>query len=446
MTDVTSTPTRVVVIGAGFAGMAVTVALVRGFPEQPMSIALVERSGSFGRGIAYSTPDPQHLLNVPAGGMSALTGQPKHLLEWAHRRGLDATAASYLPRRVYGEYLDELLATAADDRVRCEADEAVGLDGGDVVTRSGRRLEADAVVLAVGISAPAGPSPMAAIEHHPGYVANPWDHDAVMSLAAGKRVLIIGTGLTMIDVALSLSAAGEAPEMLAISSHGELPRAHRPGAPEPGEPAVRPGEHRTIAALVSHIEERSRTTGDWRTVIDSLRPVTQQLWRELPLPEKQSFLEHYSRRWEVHRSRIAPEIGAQVGALRTRGRLRVAATTVKGVEPAGDRIAVRLAGEQLLVDGIVNASGPAWDCRRGDNALVRELLAAGIATPGPLGLGLRTTADGALIDRDGRASDRVFTLGALRRGELWETIAVPEIRDQATALADRITAANRGAA
>ena len=425
--------------------MAVTVALLRGFPEQPVSIALVERSGSFGRGIAYSTPDPQHLLNVPAGDMSAVTGQPNHLLEWTQRRGLDVTAATYLPRRVYGDYLEEILATTADGRVRHEADEAVGLEGGDVVTRTGRRLEADAVVLAVGISAPAGPSPMAAIEHHPGYVANPWDYDAVMTLAAGRRVLIVGTGLTMIDVALSLSAAGGGPEMLAISSHGELPRAHRPGASEPGEPAVRPGEHRTIAALAAQIQERARAAGDWRAVIDSLRPVTQQLWCELPLPEKQSFLEHYSRRWEVHRSRIAPEIDAQVGALRTAGRLRVAAATVKDVAPAGARISVRLAGEQLLVDGIVNASGPAWDCRRGDNALVRELLAAGLATPGPLGLGLGTTADGALIDRDGRASDRLFTLGALRRGELWETVAVPEIRDQATALADRITAADRGA-
>ena len=208
------------------------------------------------------------------------------------------------------------------------------------VTRTGRRLEADAVVLAVGISAPAGPSPMAAIEHHPGYVANPWDHDAVMSLAAGRRVLIVGTGLTMIDVALSLSAAGGGPEMLAISRHGELPRAHRPGAPEPGEPAVRPGEHRTIAALAAQIEERARATGDWRAVIDSLRPVTQQLWRELPQPEKQSFLEHYSRRWEVHRSRIAPEIAAQVGALRTAGRLRVAAATVTDVA-AGRRADLR---------------------------------------------------------------------------------------------------------
>jgi uncharacterized NAD(P)/FAD-binding protein YdhS len=258
-------------------------------------------------------------------------------------------------------------------------------------------------------------------------------------------VLIVGTGLTMIDVALSLSSAGTGPEMLAISSHGELPRAHRPGVPDPGEPAVRPGEHRTIAALVSHIEERSRTTGDWRTVIDSLRPVTQQLWRELPPAEKQSFFEHHSRRWEVHRSRIAPEIAAQVGALREAGLLRVAATTVENVEPAGERIAVQLASEQLLVDGIVNASGPAWDCRRCDNTFLRELLAAGIATPGPLGLGLSTAADGALIDADGHASDRVFTLGALRRGELWETVAVPEIRDQATALAERIVAAHRGA-
>jgi hypothetical protein len=143
VSEVTSAPVRVVVVGAGFAGTAVTVALLRGFPNLPMSIALVERSGSFGRGIAYATPDSQHLLNVPAGGMSAVTGQPKHLLEWTHGRGLDVTAATYLPRRVYGDYLEELLATTADSRVRREADEAVGLDGGAVVTAGSRARRPD---------------------------------------------------------------------------------------------------------------------------------------------------------------------------------------------------------------------------------------------------------------------------------------------------------------
>ena len=428
---------RIVVIGAGFAGTAVTVALLRR-SEEPLSITLLERSGSFGRGIAYATPDPRHLLNVPAGSMSAVEGADKDLLEWAARKGIAAEAADYLPRNVYGDYLEDLLATTADDRLRLEADEAVAIDGDAVLTRGGLRLEADAVVLAAGISTPEDPGPVAAVMGHPGYLADPWDQEAVMALAPRRRVLVVGTGLTMVDIALSLSDA-PGREILAISRHGELARAHRPGAGDPGEPAVRPGEHSTIAAIVARVEERARETGDWREVIDSLRPVTQQLWRELAPAEKEIFVEEHSRRWEVHRSRMAPEVAARVDELCAAGRLRVAAGSVDDVRPAGDQIAVRVGNEELLVDGIVNATGPAWDCRHGDSELIRGLLAAGTVAPGPVALGLRTDPGGALIDRDGRVSDRLFTLGALRRGELWETIAVPELREQAAALADRLT-------
>jgi uncharacterized NAD(P)/FAD-binding protein YdhS len=426
---------RVVVIGAGFSGTAVAIALLRR-STGPISITLVERSGSFGPGIAYATSDPRHLLNVPAGSMSAIDGEPDHLLEWAHRRGIAADKESYLARGVYGEYLRDLLP---NDRLRRETDEVVGIDGSTVLTRGGLRLAADAIVLAAGISTPLDPGPVAAVADHPGYLADPWDQAAVTALAPRRRVLIVGTGLTMVDIALSLSDA-PGREILAISRHGELARSHRADAGDPGEPAVRPGDHDTVTAIVAQVERRARETRDWRGAIDSLRPVTQQLWRELPLTQKAIFLEEHSRRWEVHRSRMAPEVAARVRALRRDGRLRVAAGAVDDVRPAGDRIAVDAGGERVLVDGFVNATGPAWDCRHGDSDLIRALLAAGTVTPGPLGLGLHTTAGGAVIDRDGRASERLFTLGALRRGELWETIAVPELREQATAIAERLAA------
>jgi uncharacterized NAD(P)/FAD-binding protein YdhS len=385
--------------------------------------------------VAYSTPDPQHLLNVPVSAMSAVHGEGDHLLEWARRTGVDADRTTYLPRGVYGDYLEDLLAST--DGVRQVTDEVVAIDDGGVRTRGGARLEADAIVLAAGPSRPADPGPMAAVAGHPGYLANPWDHRAVQSLAGAEQVLVVGLGLTMVDVALTLTAR-PGPEILAISRHGELPRVHldRPG--ELGESPVRPGEHATAEALVAHVEALAREADDWRVVIDSLRPATAQIWRELPLDQKAVFFERHSRRWEVHRSRVAPQVGARVAELRAAGRLRVAAAPLEQVAPAGDRIAVRFGGEDRLVDGLVNASGPAWDCRAGESELIKGMLAAGIAAPGPLGLGLRATADGALIDRDGRVSDRLFTLGALLRGELWETLAVAELRAQAAAIADRL--------
>ena len=420
---------RVVVVGAGFSGTAVAVALLR----RRVPVTLVERSGGYGRGIAYATPDPQHLLNVPAGSMSALADAPGHLLDWAARNGMSVAAGDYIPRNVYGDYVEDVLATADGGRVERIADEAVQLEDGAVVTAGGQRLDAGAVVVATGLSPPTSPGPLAGLEGHPGYVADPWDHEAVRALATRPRVLIVGTGLTMIDVALTLSAAGD-PELAVVSRNGELPRTHRADSPDPGEPIARPGQFGSADELAAHVESRACAAADWRLAIDSLRPVTQELWRRLPLAEKEAFVARHSRRWEVHRSRIAPQIAARLRELGP----RVIAATITEARPAGDRLELRLGDEQLTVDGVVNATGPAWDCRDGDNAFVRHLLATGVATPGPVGLGLGTAADGALIDREGRASDRLFTLGALRRGELWETIAVPELRTQAAELAARL--------
>jgi uncharacterized NAD(P)/FAD-binding protein YdhS len=437
---VASDPLRVVVVGAGFAGSATTVALVQRLRSRPLSIALVERSGSFGRGIAYSTRDPQHLLNVPVSAMSAVHGDSDHLLDWARRSGVAASRETYLPRGIYGDYLEDLLATTGD-RVRRIHDEVVAVEDGAVRTRAGEQLEADAVVLAAGPSAPAAPGPTAPVADHPGYVANAWDHDAIRALGGRERVLIVGTGLTMVDAALSLTADGPGPEMLAIARHGEPPRVHLEPPSKPGDPPVRPGEHDTADALAERVEALARAAADWRFVIDSLRPVTADIWRALPPAEQAAFFDRHSRRWEVHRSRIAPQVGARMAELQAAGRLRVEAGSLDEVRPAGDRIDVRIGDRRAQVDGIVNASGPAWDCRTGSSELIKGMLAAGTVAPGPLGLGLRATRDGALIDRDGRVSDRLFTLGALLRGELWETLAVAEIREQAYAIAERIARA-----
>ena len=257
------------------------------------------------------------------------------------------------------------------------------------------------------------------------------------ALAGSERVVVVGTGLTMIDVALTLSVHGGT-EIVAVSTHGELPRVHAVEAEKPGEPAAQPGEFATADALAARIE-----AGTGR--------------RRLAARDRLAAAGH------------AGGAVAAVAADREGGVLRTPPAALGGApqphRPADRRAAARAAGRRapagggrhgrvglaggrpdqlrlgedaVVADGVVNAIGPAWDCRRGDDALLQHLLDTGAAIPSRVGLGLATTADGRLIDRDGRASEHIVTLGSLRRGELWETIAVPELRTQAAELAERL--------
>ena len=407
---------RIVIVGAGFAGTVTAISLLRGWDApRPLRISLVERSGDVGRGVAYATPDPQHLLNVPLAKMSALPDRPSDHLDWARRHGIAAGPATYLPRRVYGDYVrdtfEAALRGAPPGTLTRHTGEAIGIDGTVVITRDGERLPADAVVLAVGLSRP---EPIGADLGHPGYVGEPWDHERIVALTGAREVLVIGTGHTMVDVVLTLCAGDAGPRVTALSRAGLLPHTQRPGLHEPAPPAVRPGECDTADELVARVAGAMCAAPDWRPVIDGLRPVTQALWRGLSETEKERFVARHSRQWEIHRSRMAPEVGARIAELRRAGRLRVVSGSIGDVDP-GD------------YDAIVNSAGPAWDLRRGEE-LVRGLLESGRVAPGPAGLGLRT-------DADGRCAPGLYTLGALRRGELWETIAIPEIREQAAALA-----------
>ena len=493
------TPYRVVIVGAGFAGTATAVALLRAWRSGPLEVTLLERSGDFGPGVAFSTPDRSHLLNVVAGGMSALPGAPDHFLDWLRERDGHAHAGSFAPRRAYGAYLRELLATAereaatADGAVRVvrSAEPAVRVhDARDgrpavVVTGAGRRLAGDAVVLAVGVNRPRVPSGTdPALLATAAWVGDPWDHARIAALADAERVLFLGSGLTMVDVAVTLAGGGtgeagregdtggtgggvrrtgaggrgrrsgagggvqtarSGPALVALSRRGVLPRAHRSAPPPHLAPYRPPTGPLTADRLAAHVEAAALAEvaagGDWRTVVDGVRPYTQQLWQALPLGEQARFLARHARRWEVHRHRMAPAVATTIRALRASGRLelRAGALLRLAVSSSGSGVVARYrtgdGGERIVsADAVVNCTGPDPAPGADGDPLLSALIEDRLGRAGPLGLGLDTGPDGELCDCDGRRSSRLFTLGALRRGQLWETTAVPEIRVQADEL------------
>lgn len=419
---------HVAVIGGGFSGtMAAVHLLARG-----CRVTLIERSGRFAEGLAYGTREPVHLLNVRASNMSAFPDVPDHFACWLEARAL-GTGASFAPREAYRAYLKGILDDAGASLVRL-ADEAERLQDGAVRLASGASIEAEAVVVAVGNLPPAPLRAFAAATLP--YANDPWSAEGRRALAdmarAGGDVLVIGTGLTMVDTVLSLFAQGFGGRVVALSRRGLVPRSHAASAPGPkGVPA-----QRSPLALLRWVRGQA-AQGDWRAVIDSLRPVTAAIWQGWTEAQRGAFIRHLRPWWDVHRHRIAPEVAEQLQRLTDKGRLLVQAGRITGVE---DRhVHVRLRGresERRSFAGIVNCTGPQADIRGSGNPMLRDLLGRGGARTDQLGLGFEVDADLRVLGAPGR----VYALGPMTRGTFWESVAVPDIRVQAQLLADTIAA------
>ena len=432
----------------------------------PLEISLVERRPVLGAGLAYSTTLGTHVLNVPAEKMGAFAEGIDDFRRWL--RALEPEFGEFapdgfVPRIWYGTYLRSVLAEAERGaaagvhlaRIANSVESvAAGPAGLTVDLASGDRLEADDVVVAIG-NLPAGDPPLESgrLAGLAAYVADPWDTEAVRAIPADADILLVGTGLTMVDWAFSLGRQGHRGRIHAISRRGLVPRAHAPAAAIAAgpwldaAPATALGLSRAIRREVRRVEAEG---GDWRSVVDSLRPRTQGLWAGLPLAERRRFVRHLRPYWDVHRHRAAPHVASLIDELRRTGQLVVHAGRLVSVREhsagpdaaagAEVRIRERHTGRELVLDvqAIVNAIGPGGDIRSSGDPLIEGLLRSGLATADPLGLGLVTSPDGALIGAGGRVSDRLSTLGSLRRGDLWESTAVPELRGQAARLAERL--------
>lgn len=449
------------IIGAGCSGTLVAIHLLRRFADPGTRILLFERRGVFGPGLAYGKAHSDHRLNVPAGGMSAFPDQPDDFLDWARRCVPSATRSCFLPRRLYGAYLGALLEEAERQGLgrgvvleRCSqaATEFRRVAGGrlGVETASGSVEPCDAIVLALGNLPPAGAAgrwPLLARSDR--FIADPWATGA-LAIRSDEPVLLLGTGLTMIDVAVALDAAGHSAPISGVSRRGLVAQPHRSDL-DPRRPRRRPRNIESwptsalglLRSLRREIECASAEGYDWRDVMASLRHDTPRLWESLSVREQRRFLEHLRPWWDAHRHRSAPEPAATVAAMRSEGRLEVLAGRVVGHEEVDGvmRLALRLrdgSSRAVAAARVIDCTGPCCDVTKAADPLLSSLLDQGLGRPDPLRLGLDTDWDGALIDRAGDVQPRLFTLGPLRKGTLWECTAVPEIRVQAAQLAERI--------
>ncbi|MGK6355040.1 FAD/NAD(P)-binding protein [Sphingomonas sp. DT-207] len=438
---------HVAIIGAGFSGTLQAINLLR--HEGPRA-TLIERAPVAGTGLAYGAAHPSHVLNVRAANMSAFPDDPSHFVRWLEARGVANAANAFIPRVTYGEYLRELLEAALRDsngRLTLMRDEVQDLEFANRVRvhLRDRTIDADAAVLAVGNLPPHDPPGLdpekLSAERYKG---DPWDPSVPEGLSDGDTVLIIGTGLTMVDVVLLLDARGFKGKIVALSRRGLLPRSHAPGA-DWLKLAERPA---TLASqLVRNVRRRAAEIG-WRNAVDELRPFTQAMWGNAGEAERGRFLRHLRPWWDVHRHRLAPEVHARLTAVVDRGQLEVIAGRTLGFGEGRDGVDVRLrrrgsdTAETLRVQRIVNCTGPLGDLARTDEPLLQKLAARGVIRPDAAHLGIDVDNQGQTIDAEGLPNANLYALGPMTRGAFWEIVAVPDIRTQTWNVARRLSNAH----
>ncbi|MGO1164602.1 FAD/NAD(P)-binding protein [Brucella pseudogrignonensis] len=435
-----------IIVGGGASGVLMAAQLLKRSPET--HIRIFERSGTIGAGIAYSTQNPNHLLNVRASNMSAFVDEPGHFLNWLQTHSEDATdkkweAHSFAPRCVYHHYLSDLLKPYLGEdtpRILIESAEIsdIAFEGKQprVETVDGKSFSADAVIIATGIEASIATSGR--------YVTEYWSSKGYFDIPPEHSVAIFGTGLSMVDSVISLLDRGHTGEIHAISRRGLVPAAHAPSDPISIEASSLPIADglpaliRIVRKMISHCESEGRS---WRSVIDALRPHTRNIWNRLPIRQRQSFLRHLRPWWDVHRHRMAPAIAKRIEAAQQSGQLTITAAHLLSITNTGEHIAVRYREShaskeaELDVQSIIDCRGGSTRFSITRNAALMSLMENGLGRPDALDLGLDVTADLQLLNGRGEPTGPFFAIGPLTKGLFWEVTAVPDIRSQAAQLA-----------
>lgn len=455
----------ITIIGGGFSGTLTAVQLLRQAPF-PVCVKLINTGFPFGKGVAYSAESNLHLLNVRASRMSAFPHIPGHFVNWLEKQPDvaqfcmpgETLAEAFMPRRIFGQYVAHILETALDKmpagcRLIVIEDEAVSIKPTkekryEVTLRNSPAFETEKVVLALGNFLPEKLKGLSDEVLQQGrYFGNPWHREAIENLEPGKPVLLVGTGLTMVDVVLSLLEQNFTGRIVAVSPKGFLPLVHRHTHPYPDfrkelEPPYNLDQ--LYGSVKKHIRRALAQGSSCEALIDSLRPQTQQIWQGLSRQDKKKFLRHLSSLWGVFRHRISAQIAERLQAALDSGQLQVMAGRLQAAEMEQYQLKVSLRERgqstltQLNVQRIINCTGPQTDYTRIASPLIQHLVAEKIIVPDELRLGLQALPDGRLVQENGQPSCALFTIGTALRGALWESTAVPEISEQAAHLAQTV--------
>lgn len=461
---------RIAIIGGGLSGAAMLLALLRRGSAAPLSVTVFEPRGIIGAGLAYGEAAPWHLLNVPARRASLVGDDPDHWWIWARQNAarlgwpdcVDAGPDSYLPRRLFGQYVTDLVAGTIrqqPERIRVSLSRSPvhtilsNREGGyALLTGDGRFHDADQVVLASGAVSTPTQLPGLELLDRDRCVDDPWDLHRLDQIRKDVAILIIGSALTMADTVLSLRRLGHKGRIDVLSRHGIVPQARRDGPAAP--PCLTPDMARQgLSHLLHHLRHTVRTHGEdhWQAVFEGLRPVTQAIWLNLPPESRRRFARHLRTYWDAHRFRMPPATAAELSWLESQGLLRFHAGSLSAVRPGNTGIEIeyreRPGGRRnaLLVQTVINCTGPRGSREGSESALIASLRRGGLLRGDVAGMGWDATPLGNLIDATGQVQPRLYTLGPPLRSTLLECTAISEIRQQAELQAKTILRGSRRA-
>lgn len=425
----------VAIVGGGFSGAMLAARLA----ERGVASSLIDRAGTFGPGLAYSTPFERHLLNVRSDRMSAVEGRPGDFVDWLRDNCPQyADPEGFAPRRLYGEYLQHRLNAArlAHPRmIELVTGQVAAVEGDGVRLSDGRAVRARAVVLATG-----NPAPKTAGGRSRRVITDPWALTALERIGPEDEVIIVGSGLTMVDMALWLDAKDRKGRIKVLSRRGLTPRVHGSSHDHPKAP--------TGSVLNGRLSERLRearrlaSDGGWRSVMEGLRPVTAQLWVEADAKTRARWLRHLRPWWDVHRHRIPASVDETINRLEAAGRLSIVPGRVERIEAGADGVTLHWrprdgsARPPITGQWLIDCTGPGHAPL--DDPLTGPLIKTRRARLDPVGIGLDLDAEGRLLTADGSPDARLFALGPPARAAYWETTAVPDIRKRIEGLADQL--------
>ncbi len=456
---------KIAILGGGVAGVSVAMQLMKQ-TNTPLSLDIFDQSGQFGRGLAYQPRQVAHLLNVAAGKMSLDPALPDDFLLWLQQQAQFAAdepaviAQAYLPRAVFGDYVaqrwQEALALAAQKGLQVSL-RKVKVTALDLTDQTAPRLQCEGewqdfhqLVLACGNELPRHPAGFAELTNHPAYVHNPWCDAWLHKLKPDSQVVILGNGLTMVDTLLSLRAAGLKTPVLSVSPHGYgmLPHRH-PGLllSQFSQALPQQASLRQLLRLFNQARHQVRRLGvSAEPLIDALRPHTQRYWQQFSHAEKALFMRRLRHLWGVARHRVPLHLHDQLQQQRLHGLLAVHAGRVLRADVAGDQLALQINSRvhrempaqtfDYHADLVLNCTGPEQDYRNLPGHLLQQAIATGALGAGPLGLGLAADVASLQVkNAAGAVQPTVYAIGSLLRGELWESTALHEIRQQAQRIA-----------